>query len=246
MLVGALSVAINGGRARAAERLLVFAAVSLSEVIADVCEEFWKRTGGRVAPSFAASSVLARQIEAGAQADLFVSADEEWMTYLSTRRLIVSESKRTIARNALVLIAPKSAASNVDLAPAALSRALGAGRLALGDPASVPAGRYAEAALRSLGLWETVEKRLAPAENVRVALTYVSRGEVPLGIVYATDALADPRVRVVARFPDGTHPPIVYPAALTTRARSGAFALLRFMLGAEGKQLFARRGFLAP
>jgi molybdate transport system substrate-binding protein len=227
--------------------VLVFAAASLTDVLGELGEQYRTRTGRRVTFSFAASSALARQIEAGARADLFISADQEWMDYLQERGLIAAGSRRDIAGNRLVLIAPADSAvqvgfgERVDLGPA-----LGTGRLALADPDIVPAGRYAKAALQRLGAWAGVENRLARAENVRVALAYVARGETPLGIVYETDARIEPRVRIVARLPEDTHPPIRYPAALTRTAGEKAAGFLEFLGSAEARTVFDRYGFEAP
>lgn len=224
--------------------LLVFAAASLTDVLGELAEIHSKNTGIRVRISFAASSVLARQIESGGRADLFVSADQEWMDYLAVRGLIDGRSRRDLAGNQLVLIAP--AGSTVRLSPAPgfrLADALGTGRLALADPDTVPAGRYARLALRNLAVWDSVEKRLARAENVRAALTYVARGEAPLGIVYATDARMEMKVRVVATLPDHSHGPITYPAAAPIGAGPGATAFLDFLGGPEALAIWRKHGF---
>ncbi len=224
--------------------LLVFAAASLTDALGEIGADYETRTGRSVTFSFAASSVLARQIEAGARADLFVSADQEWMDYLQQRDLVAPQSRRDIAGNRLVLIAPAESDVRVDIDDAVnLGAALGSGRLSIADPDIVPAGRYARASLEKLGAWKTVEGRLARAENVRVALAYVARGETPLGIVYATDARIEPRVRIVAAFPASSHPPIRYPAALTRSASAHAADLLDFIAGPEGRAILARHGF---
>jgi molybdate transport system substrate-binding protein len=233
---------------------LVFAAASLKEALDAASDAFVRARGGaRPVVSYAASSALARQIEQGAPAEVFLSADEDWMDHLERRGQLRPGSRSALLRNRLVLIAPASAASAragsaLRLAPGApLAAALGAdGRLAVGDVASVPAGRYAKAALESLGLWPSVAARLAQTENVRVALTLVARGEAPLGIVYATDARAEPKVRVVDTFPESSHPPIVYPVALTAGARSPrAQAFVDFLRSPEGLAVFSAHGFLA-
>jgi molybdate transport system substrate-binding protein len=227
--------------------LLVFAAASLTDALGEIGAEYETRMRRSVTFSFAASSVLARQIEAGARADLFVSADEEWMDYLQQRGLVAPQSRRDIAGNRLVLIALAESDVRVDIDDAvALGAALGSGRLSIADPDIVPAGRYARASLEKLGAWKTVEGRLARAENVRVALAYVARGEAPLGIVYATDARIEPRVRVVAAFPASSHPPIRYPAALTRSASAHAADLLDFIVGPRGRAILARHGFTTP
>ncbi|MFZ4534130.1 MAG: molybdate ABC transporter substrate-binding protein, partial [Alsobacter sp.] len=187
------------------EPLTVFAAASLKTALDEVAPVFTATTGIPVRFSYAASSALARQIENGAPADVFASADLEWMDYLQQRRLVKPESRLNLLGNRLVVIAPADTAlRDLPLTAAAISGALGpTGRLATGEVASVPAGRYAKAALQSLGLWTLAEPRLAQSENVRAALSFVARGEAPLGIVYTTDASSEPKVKVVARFPDG-------------------------------------------
>jgi molybdate transport system substrate-binding protein len=230
---------------RSAEPITVFAAASLTDVMQDIGAAYAE--GGSSVPrfSFAASSVLARQIEAGARADVFFSADQEWMDYLAARGLIRNETRRDVVGNRLVLIAP--AASTVELRIARgfpLAEALGSGRLATGDPDFVPVGRYARGALMTLGVWSEVADRMVRAENVRIALAYVARGEAPLGIVYATDAKAEARVRVVDVFPADSHLPVTYPLAVTTGARAEAVALLQFIAGDEASEIFRRAGFL--
>jgi molybdate transport system substrate-binding protein len=236
----------HAGPARA-DTVTVFAAISLSEALQEVARQYEAQGGGTVRFSFAATGALARQIESGAPADLFISADEVWMDYLQARHLLQDGTRVNVACNALVLVARAAVASDVDIATGApLLRALGGGRLAIADPDSVPAGRYARQALESLGVWEAVALRLARAENVRAALAFVSRGEAPLGIVYATDAVVDPRVRVVARFPPGSHQPIVLPAAMTAHAANASAAFLAFLRGVEGQAVLRRHGFLPP
>jgi molybdate transport system substrate-binding protein len=229
------------------DMLLVFAAASLTDALQEVDAAFTASTGLQVRASFAASSVLAKQIEAGAPADVFFSADREWMDYLGQRGLLQSGSRRDLLGNALVLIAPSDSKLSLKIAPGFdLAGALGGGRLATGDPDSVPAGLYARAALTQLGVWERVSEHLVRAENVRTALAYVARGEAPLGIVYQTDAQAEKRVRVVAVFPADSHPPIVYPIALTVNARVQGARYLQFLGGATARQIFVQRGFVAP
>ena len=230
--------------ARAAD-VTVFAAASLTDAMKEVGEAYGRDTGGAVVFSFAASSALARQIEASSGADIFVSADADWMDYLDRRGLIAHASRRDLLGNRLVLIAPADSRIALGVKPHFdLAGALGEGRLALADPAAVPAGRYAKAALTTLGVWDAVADKVVPAENVRVALAYVARGEAPLGIVYATDAKAEPKVRVVAVFPNSAYPRIVYPAALTKEARPQARAFLAYLSGARAKAIFERDGFL--
>jgi molybdate transport system substrate-binding protein len=189
---------------------------------------------------------MAKQIEEGAPADLFISADRDWMDYLQGRGLIRADTRRDLLGNRLVLVAPVDEAKPVPLAAGALAAALGSGRLATASVASVPAGRYGKAALQALGLWAEVSSRLAETENVRAALTFVARGEAPLGVVYETDARAEPKVAVVARFPESSHPPIVYPAALTTASSAGEPSrFLDTLRRPESAAIFAREGFTA-
>jgi len=233
--------------------VLVFAAVSLADAVAEVGHAFSTRAGAThatagaqvaVRTSFAASSVLARQIEAGAPADLFVSADPEWMDYLEQRRLLRLGTRHDLLGNRLVLIAPAASTVQLTLAPHVdLSRALANGRLATGDPDAVPVGRYAREALTKLGAWNEVAPHLIPCDNVRAALEFVARGEAELGIVYRTDALAEKRVRVVDVFPADSHPPIIYPMALTSRAGPDAAAFEQFLESDTAGEIFTRHGF---
>jgi molybdate transport system substrate-binding protein len=245
---GAAGTAGEAAAAEAARRgLLVFAAASLADALEEVDRAFTAATGVRLAASYAASSVLAKQIEAGAPADVFFSADLAWVDYLEQRRLIKPGSRRDVLRNALVLIAPADSPLRLKIAPGFdLAGALAGGRLAIADPDSVPAGEYARAALTRLGVWSRVSDRAVRGENVRAALAYVARGEAPLGIVYATDAQAEKRVRVVDVFPEDSHPPITYPVALTAHARPEAARLVEFLMGEVARQIFARYGFAAP
>lgn len=222
----------------------VFAAASLSNVLTELGGEYTKRTGVPVKFSFAASSLLARQIEAGAAADVFFSADAEWMDYLDERGRLRRNTRHDVVGNRLVLIAPADSTVDLTIEPRfALAAALGGGRLATGDPDSVPVGRYARSALTSLGVWNDVVGRLVRAEDVRSAMAFVARGEAPLGIVYETDARVDRRVRVVARFPESSHAPITYPLALTTVARAEAAPFVQFLRGDVGRAAFERFGF---
>jgi molybdate transport system substrate-binding protein len=225
--------------------ILVFAASSLTDAMTALGNDYEKSSGVRVTLSFAASSTLARQIEAGAAADVFFSADPDWMDYLQSRRLIRAASRTDVVGNRLVLIAPADAkVVTLEIAPHfALAAALGNGRLATGDPDSVPVGRYARAALIALGVWDSVADRLIRAENVRVALAFVARGEAPLGIVYATDARVEPRVRVVAVFPEETHAPITYPLALTNTAAAQALPFVTYLRSAGAAAVFRKYGF---
>lgn len=233
-------------RAAEPESLTVFAAASLKEALDEAASAYRTQTGVSVRVSYAASSALARQVEQGAPADVFFSADREWMDYLQQRNLLATATRRDLLGNRLVLVAPKTSRVRVDLAkPATLSAALGKGRLAVGQTRSVPAGKYARAALESLSLWQGVQPRLAESESVRAALMLVARGEAPLGIVYASDAKAEPAVRVVATFPETSHPPIVYPVAALRGAQSRqAGAFVQWLASAPARAIFKRHGFL--
>ena len=228
--------------------LTVFGAASLTNALEEVGRAFTATTGVPVRFSFASSSQLAKQVESGAPADVFVSADQEWMDYLASRRLIEPGTRRDIVGNRLVLVAPADSPVKLKIGPGfPLAAALGArGRIATGDPSSVPAGKYARAALMRLGVWQSVESRIIPADNVRTALNFVARAEAPLGIVYATDARAEKRVRVVDVFPDSTHEPIRYPAAATTVAGAEAAGFLEFLTSGPARAIFDRAGFDRP
>src|SRR5215470_9159535 len=226
-------------------QILVFAAASLTDALQEIGSAYEKSATVKLKLSFDASSNLARQIEAGAKADVFFSADTQWMDYLQTRNLLQAPTRQNVLGNSLVLIAPADSQIKLKIGPHfPLVAALGKdGRLATADPDSVPAGRYAHSALSTLGVWDEVSPRLARAENVRVALFYVSRGEAPLGIVYATDARADKAVRVVDTFPANTYPPIVYPIALTKSAQTAAVAFVTYLTGPRGHAVFSKYGF---
>ncbi len=230
--------------AHSPQPLTVYAAVSLANALDEIGAAYQRAGGRRVLFSYASSAVLARQIEAGAHADLYISADTEWMTYLQSRRLIDAASRRDLLGNSLVLIAPADSPVRLAIAPHfPLLQALAGGRLAMGDPDSVPAGRYARSALERLGFWPALSGHLALTDNVRSALAFVARGEAPLGIVYLTDARSDPRVRIIDTFPATLHAPIVYPVALTTGAQADARALLDFLRSAVAANVFRKYGF---
>jgi len=224
--------------------VLVFAAASLKTALDRIAAAWRTETGEAATISYAASSTLAKQIENGAPAELFISADEDWMDYLQERQLIDPKTRIDLLGNRLVLIAPAATGSSTKIAPGfPLAALLGDGRLAMADPGAVPAGRYGRAALEKLGVWSTVEHRIAAAENVRAALLLVARGEAPLGIVYQTDAAAEPLVRIVATFPPDSHPPIVYPMALTPAAGAEARELAAYLRGPAAGALFEGQGF---
>lgn len=225
---------------------LVLAAASLQESMTAAADAWAKQGHPKPVISFAASSALARQVEAGGDADLFVSADREWMDALAARRLIVANTRVTFLGNRLVVVAAKGNPVRIPVRPpAALARVLAAGPLAMAD-APVPAGRYAEAALRTLGVWTTVAPKVVRGDSVRAALTLVERGAAPLGIVYATDARASRTVRIAGVFPAASHPPITYPVARLASSRNPeGEAFRRFLISARGKAIFARYGFTA-
>ncbi len=223
-----------------AGQVTVFAAASLKTALDEIAETYEAATGQEIALSFAGSSVLARQIQLGAPADLFVSANEAWMDVLAADGVIKTESRVDIVGNRLVLVGHRAAE------PAEIGAGLAEGRVAMALVDAVPAGVYGKAALQAMGLWDVVAPRVVQADNVRAALAFVALGEVPLGIVYATDAAVDPRVSVIATFPAQTHPPIRYPAALTTGARPEAADFLVYLTGAEARTIFDRLGFARP
>jgi molybdate transport system substrate-binding protein len=204
-----------------------------------------KECGKEATISYAASSALAKQIESGAPADLFVSADLDWMSYLREKNLIKEGSEVQLLANRIVLIAPADADVKAEIAPNFdLAGLLGGGKLAMGNVDAVPAGKYGKAALESLGVWQSVSANVAQAENVRAALALVATGEAPLGIVYETDAIAEKKVKVVGVFPENSHPPIIYPAAVTVDANSpDAAAFLAYLTTAQAKTLFEAQGF---
>jgi molybdate transport system substrate-binding protein len=241
-----LVIALTGGaRAAAAQDILVFAAASLKNALDDAAALYQRQTGQKVTAAYAASSALARQLENGAPADIFISADRDWMDYVLRKGLIDARTRIDLLGNRLVLIAPAASPAEVDIKPGfPLRSLLGDGRLAMGDPAAVPAGKYGKAALETLGVWATVADKVAPSESVRAALAFVARRAAPFGIVYATDAAADREVRVVGVFPEDTHPPIVYPIAVTAVSRNlGAPDFVRFLGSAAAKPLFQKQGF---
>lgn len=230
--------------ARSAD-LTIFAAVSVKEALDEQVGRFETETGGKVVVSYGASNALAKQIEAGAPADIFLSADTDWIDYLDKRDLLRRGTRTDLLRNRLVLIAPADARTALSIGPGfALGPALGTGRLAMANPDSVPAGKYGKAALTALGVWTSVESRIARTDNVRAALMLVARGEAPLGIVYTTDAIAEPKVRIVDTFSEKTHPPIVYPIAIVASSRSpGAQRFVDNLHSPAARAIWVRHGF---
>jgi molybdate transport system substrate-binding protein len=245
-LAAALAIAaMPYGAAAQQQTIIVFAAASMKNALDDVDAAFTKTTGIKVVASYAASSALMKQIEQGAPADVFLSADLNWMDYGGERNLIKNDTRINLLGNRLVLIAAKdSKIGNVTIGPGFdLAALAGDGRIATGDVRAVPAGLYAKAALEKLGIWASVEPKLAMAENVRAALILVARGEAPLGIVYATDAKVEPNVKIVGVFPEDSHPPIIYPAALTANAKPDAAPYLAFLRSQTAKSIFESYGF---
>jgi molybdate transport system substrate-binding protein len=224
--------------------LIVLAASSLTDALNEIGPAFTAVAHRGVKLSYAASSALAKQIEAGAPADAFMSADTDWMDYLQTRSLIDTSTRFTVLGNRLVLISPADSTVTIKIEPHfALAKLLGDGRLATGNPDSVPVGKYAKTALTNLGVWSAVSDKIAAADNVRAALALVARGEAPLGIVYRTDALVEKKVRIVADFPARSHDPIVYPAATTAHAQPGAADFVKFLGTPAAQAIFAKYGF---
>ncbi|HML09166.1 MAG TPA: molybdate ABC transporter substrate-binding protein [Xanthobacteraceae bacterium] len=246
VLAAAIAIAAATQPAPAQENsLLVFAAASMKNALDDVDAAFTKRTEIKIVASYAASSALMKQIEQGAPADIYVSADLQWMDYGAQRDLVKEQTRVNLLGNRLVLIAPKdSGIGNVTIAPGFdLAGLAGDGRIATGDVRAVPVGLYAKAALEKLGVWASVEPKMAMTDNVRAALVLVARGEAPLGIVYETDARIESNVKVVGVFPEDSHPPIVYPVALTANAKPDAARYLAFLRTQTAKSIFEGYGF---
>jgi len=242
----ALAMSLLPSVAFAQGKIVVFAAASLKNALDEIATT-WSKDTGKPMPriSYAASPALARQMEQGAPADLFISADLDWMDYVQGKSLIKTDSRFNLLGNRIVLVAPRdSKLTTVEIKGADLARALGGGRLSMANVESVPAGKYGKAALENLGAWNAVKDRLAQAENVRAALLLVARGETPLGIVYATDAAPEPGVRIVGTFPADSHSPIIYPAALTRDSTNAdARAFLDFLRSATARIAFEKQGF---
>jgi molybdate transport system substrate-binding protein len=242
----AVALSLLPGIAQAQNDMVVFAAASLKNALDEIATT-WSKDTGKPAPkiSYGASPTLAKQIEQGAPADLFISADLDWMDYVAAKNLIKADTSFNLLGNKIVLIAPKdSKITTVAIKGADLAKALNGGRLSMANVDSVPAGKYGKAALEKLGAWNDVKDQIAQAENVRAALLLVARGEASLGIVYSTDAAAEPNVRIVATFPEDSHPPIIYPAALTKDSKNAdAKAFLDFLRGAKARASFEKQGF---
>jgi molybdate transport system substrate-binding protein len=248
-LAAVLTVAAGLAQPVAAQTrdVVIFAAASLKNALDEVNTQWHRETGKKAVISYAASPALARQIEQGAPADIFISADLDWMDYVQQRSLIKADTRSNLLGNTIVLIAPKDSTASVKIERGMnLAGLLGNGRLAMADTNAVPAGKYGKASLEALGLWSSVQDKVAQAENVRAALLLVSRGEAPLGIVYRTDAAADPNVKVIDAFPAESHPAIVYPIALTAGGSSpDAASLLAYLRSPKARPLFEKHGFTA-
>lgn len=243
LLVGGVLAPAVWGQPR--PDVTIYAAASLREGLDELVREFERRGRGKAVVSYAGSPTLARQIEKGAPADIFISADGDWMDFLAQRGLIRIETRVNLLSNRLLLIAPGGSPTTLRIGPRfPLAQLLGDRRLAMADPDSVPAGKYGKAALETLGVWAEVAPKVARAENVRAALALVARGEAPFGIVYRSDAVAEPRVRTIGEFPDGSHPQIVYPAAIVAVSRSKiAYECLRYLRSINAGVIWQRHGF---
>jgi molybdate transport system substrate-binding protein len=228
-----------------ADDVLVFAAASLKNALDDAVTAFDKSSGDTVRVSYGASSALAKQIENGAPADLFISADLDWMNEVAGKNLIKADTRVNLLGNTLVIVEPADSTLKVTIAPNfPLAQLLGDGRLAMADPSAVPAGKYGKAALQKLGVWDSVADKVASAADVRAALRFVSTKEAPLGIVYRTDAAADANVKIAATFPDGSYPPIIYPIATLASSKSGAAdKFLAYLRSPAAKPFFDKQGF---
>lgn len=245
IVAGVVMLALPLAPALAQEQITVFAAASLKNALDDTNAAFTKATGVKVVASYEASSALAKQIEAGAPADIFISADLRWMDYAAGKKLIKPDTRLNLLGNKLVLIAPKD--SKIDHVAIAkgfdIAKLAGDGRIAVADVKAVPAGLYAKAALEKLGSWAAAEPKLAQAENVRATLAFVARGETPIGIVYETDAKVEPKVKIIGTFPDDSYPPVTYPVAATANAKADALKYLQFLRGNGAKTIFEKYGF---
>lgn len=238
-------VAVSGATASAAD-VTVFAAASLKDALDEQVRHFETDSRNHVVVSYAGSNALAKQIESGAPADIFISADLDWMDYIDSRKLLVPGTRIDLLRNALVLVEPANKATTLTIVPGfGIAAALGNEKLAMANPDSVPAGKYGKAALERLGVWRAVEQQVVRADNVRAALAFVARREAAFGIVYATDAFAEKNVRIVGAFPADSHPPIVYPAALVASSKSAAARpLLDYLASPAARAIWAQYGFV--
>ena len=242
----ALTLSVTGHALAQDVKITVFAAASLTNAMQDIAKEYKKEKNVDVVSSFASSSTLARQIEAGAPADLFISADQKWMDYAVNKKAIDAATRETLLGNSLVVVAPKaSEQANIAVdANTPWTSLLKGGRLAVGDPDHVPAGIYAKEALQKLGAWETLSPKLAPAEDVRGALTLVERSEAPLGIVYGSDAVASKGVKVVGTFPEDSHQKVEYPIAIIDGHKNATVsAFYDYLKGPQASEIFKRYGF---
>jgi molybdate transport system substrate-binding protein len=243
----ALVAGIGGLPTRSAAepvKITIFAAASLKNALDDAAAKWHAQTGNETAISYAASSTLAKQMENGAPADMFISADLDWMNYVQERKLIDEKSRANLLGNKLVLVAPADSKENVTIAPNfPLAKLLGTGKLAMGEPNSVPAGKYGKAALTKLGVWDAVADHVASAESVRAALLLVARGEAPYGIVYQTDAAAEKGVRIAGTFPPDSYPTIIYPIAVTAKANPAAASFETYLRSAAAAPMFTAQGF---
>jgi molybdate transport system substrate-binding protein len=223
----------------------VFAAASLKTALDEIAAQWQRQSGKKVVISYAASNTLIKQIELGAPADIFLSADLDWMDYGQEKNLINAETRSNLLSNRIVLVAPKDATLTLNITRGFdLASALKGGRLAMANVDAVPAGKYGKAALEKLGAWDGVKNKIAQADNVRAALALVSLREAPLGLVYETDAASDPSVKIIATFPEDSHPPITYPLALTkTSANPDARAFLSYIRSSAARPAFERQGF---
>lgn len=243
-ILGLALAVVASSPVNAQEPVTVFAAASLKNALDEVGAHFTKEGGGPVRFSYASSMTLARQLEQGAPAQAFCAADEESMDYAASRKAIQPATRFNLLANRLVVIAPAtSVVDKLNLTPQAITAALKGGRIALGEVNSVPAGKYAKASLEKLGAWSAVQPRAAYSENVRAAMTFVSRGEALLGIVYATDALAEPKVKIVATLPQDSHPAIVYPCAASLRSSAGGMRFLENLRKPSARAIFEKHGF---
>ena len=244
-LAAAFALAPVGMSIAVADDLVIFAAASLKNALDEIAGNWKAETSKTTAISYAASSALAKQIAEGAPADIFISADIAWMDDVAGKDLIKADTRSNLLGNRIVLVAPADSTVSLDIeAGMDLAGALNGGKLAMGDPAAVPAGKYGKAALEKLGIWDSVSASVAAAENVRAALAFVSKGEAPLGIVYQTDAAADPGVKVVGTFPEDSHPPIIYPVAVTaSSANADAEAFLEYLHSPGATASFQKQGF---